>query len=222
MILKLKEAGESHTMTIKACEEAKGQYGEQVKFDGTDGNTLFLPKDSADRQLGRIPLTYEEAVGLTLTFSRDPNPKKGSSPYWGIKLADAGSKAPAPSGKRLTPEQAATAKPHNGPLPTKEHDFDRPTADEEARFEAFSNAIDAVEDVPMKDTARYMAESPYADGGTGPAHPQRMGTAKEREYLQLFDRVAKHQAATCKALGIPLDASAVQASTFSIFKAQGN
>jgi hypothetical protein len=86
-IIKLQNAGEEHTMTITQCEVAKGNYGEQVKFsDGTD--LLYLPKETADRQLQRLTLDYEGCVGMTLTFSRDPNPKPGAKPYWGISFAD--------------------------------------------------------------------------------------------------------------------------------------
>jgi hypothetical protein len=92
-ILKLQNAGDEHTMTITQCEVAKGNYGEQVKFsDGTD--LLYLPKDTADRQLQRLTLDYADCVGMTLTFSRDPNPKPGSKPYWGISYA--GTEAPKP------------------------------------------------------------------------------------------------------------------------------
>lgn len=87
-IIKLQNTGEEHTMTITQCEVVKGQYGEQVKFsDGTD--LLYLPKDTADRQLQRLSLGYDECVGMTLTFSRDPNPKPGAKPYWGISFAGA-------------------------------------------------------------------------------------------------------------------------------------
>lgn len=94
-ILKLQNAGDEHTMTITQCEVAKGNYGEQVKFsDGTD--LLYLPKDTADRQLQRLSLGYDECVGMTLTFSRDPNPKPGAKPYWGISFADLAGETPKP------------------------------------------------------------------------------------------------------------------------------
>ncbi len=100
-ILKLQNAGDEHTMTITECIVAKGNYGEQVKFnDGTD--LLYLPKDTADRQLQRLGLDghgsdgqYDAVIGMTLTFSRDPNPKPGSKPYWGISFAGE-SEAPKP------------------------------------------------------------------------------------------------------------------------------
>jgi hypothetical protein len=104
-ILKLQNAGEEHTMTITQCEVAKGNYGEQVKFsDGTD--LLYLPKDTADRQLQRLSLDYDGCVGMTLTFSRDPNPKPGAKPYWGISFADLAGETPKPK-----PQASAPAAP---------------------------------------------------------------------------------------------------------------
>jgi hypothetical protein len=40
-------------------------------------------------------------------------------------------------------------------------------------------------------------------------------------YLALYDEVAVHVAAVCRTLDMPCDASAVQAATFSIAKAEG-
>ena len=54
-ILKLQNEGDSHTARVQSCTEVAGQYGQQVKFDFEGGDTLYLPKDSADRQLSRIP-----------------------------------------------------------------------------------------------------------------------------------------------------------------------
>ena len=106
-IIKLQEAGESLTATIKSAERVKGQYGEQVKFALPDGD-LYVPLDSALRQLERIPIAIEECAGETLTFSRDPNNSRpGAKPYWGIKLATAHEKqAVAQPSKRLPPPEA--------------------------------------------------------------------------------------------------------------------
>lgn len=103
-ILKLQNEGDTHTMMIRKCEEVAGQYGQQVLFsDGTD--TLYLPKESADRQLGRLGLDdYEAVVDMNLTFSRDPNPKKGAKPYWGIRYAGAEPVEAKPSKRIETPK----------------------------------------------------------------------------------------------------------------------
>lgn len=100
-IVKLANAGESVTWHIAKAETAAGNFGPQVKFESSEGEILYLPADSAERQLSRIPLTVGECVGETLVISRDANPKPGAKPYWGIKLAGAADKAP-PS-KRVQP-----------------------------------------------------------------------------------------------------------------------
>ncbi len=115
MILKLVNEGDTHTGRIIGCSEVAGNFGPQVKFTFEGGDDLFLPKDSADRQLQRIPLGYAECVGEVLTFSRDHNAKVASKPYWGIKLASAGSVQPKPSGKRITHEEA-TGRSVGGPI----------------------------------------------------------------------------------------------------------
>jgi len=125
MIIKLPNEGDTLTMKVAECEVVAGNYGQQVKFTGSTSDIIFLPQESADRQLARIPLSYEECVGNVLTFSRDHNPKVGSKPFWGIKLGD----SPAPS-KRIPPPKA-------------DQPFDAPT-DEEARFEAFDAALESV------------------------------------------------------------------------------
>src|SRR5688500_16084388 len=92
-VLKLANAGESATLDITACEVVEGQYGEQVLFKSGDDD-LYLPRTSADRQLERLGflsgdgMDYEAVVGLALTFSRAPNPKAGSKPFWNIARAN--------------------------------------------------------------------------------------------------------------------------------------
>jgi len=113
-ILKLQNEGDSHTMTVTECKTVTGNYGEQVLFsDGTD--TLYLPKQSADRQLDRIGLDESSVVGMNLTFSRDPNPKKGAKPYWGISYAGSEPAQPKPSA-RVVPQ----AVPSGGVQPRRE------------------------------------------------------------------------------------------------------
>ena len=106
-ILKLQNEGDTHTMTITECKVVAGNYGEQVLFsDGSD--MVYLPKQSADRQLERIGLDYDSAVGMNLTFSRDPNPKKGAKPYWGINYAGSNPEPAKPS-QRVAPTSAPSA-----------------------------------------------------------------------------------------------------------------
>lgn len=104
-IIKLQNEGESHTMTIVECKTVTGNYGDQVLFtDGTD--TLYLPKQSADRQLDRLGLDESSVVGMNITFSRDPNPKKGAKPYWGMSYAGTEPQESKPT-KRVEPTKAA-------------------------------------------------------------------------------------------------------------------
>lgn len=112
-ILKLQNEGDSHTMVIRECKEVPGNYGQQVMFtDGTD--TLYLPKDSADRQLARIgfadpdgTVLYGDVIDMTLTFSRDPNPKKGAKPYWGIRYAGTDAPEPKATARAEAPKHVA-------------------------------------------------------------------------------------------------------------------
>ena len=109
-IIKLQNAGESLTATVTKAERVQGQYGEQVRFTLPEGD-LYIPLDSALRQLERIPIAIEECVGETLVFARDPNNSRpGAKPYWGIRLAGGADKAQQPS-KRLSYAEA------NAPAP---------------------------------------------------------------------------------------------------------
>ncbi len=106
-ILKLINEGDAHTMTVTECKTVTGNYGEQVLFsDGSD--LLYLPKQSADRQLDRLGLDESSVVGMNLTFSRDPNPKKGAKPYWGVSYAGSQPAAPKPTA-RVEPAKPAVS-----------------------------------------------------------------------------------------------------------------
>lgn len=116
-IIKLPNAGDQHQMAITVCEVARGNYGEQIKFE--DGNdTLYLPKDSADRQLKRIfgdDFAYTDAVGNTLVFSRTPNTKSpGASPYWNIAPATGAQKAAAKTPANHGPDYYADERVKRG------------------------------------------------------------------------------------------------------------
>lgn len=202
MIIKLPNEGDSLTMKVAACEVVQGQYGEQVKFTGSTSDILFLPKDSADRQLQRIPLDYEECVGNTLTFSRDHNPKAGAKPFWGIALYQGASPAPT---KRLTPEQAASAKPHAGPIMPFDADPDDP-----GPMDPWDDPKERHADAPKKAAP---ARTPL------PSAPQ---STIEADYIALFERVCEAQARIAAEHQIPMDGSSAQAMTFSIFNLTRN
>lgn len=85
-ILKLQNAGDVATLNITGCEVVEGNYGQQVKFEAGD-DTLYLPDTSAFRQLERIGLDVESAVGKRLVFSRTASTKPGAKPFWDIAVA---------------------------------------------------------------------------------------------------------------------------------------
>lgn len=196
-IIKLTEAGESVTWTIKQAESVAGQFGAQVKFENTDGDIIFLPAESAARQLNRIPLTIPECAGETLVISRDPNPKPGAKPYWGIRVAGPTDKQP-PVSKRLPPPEAKK------PLPFDEDSFPP---------EEYGASVHSPEPDPYLPTGK--APTPHRVTPQ-PTIPQQVPTDKqakravlEDEYLALLTRV--------KQRGVLADENAVQATAASIF-----
>lgn len=113
-IVKLQQAGESLTWTIKKAEVVAGKFGNQVKFENDGGDILFIPHDSAMRQLDRIGLQVVDCVGETLTIARDEN-KKGGAPYWSIRPAGPGDRQPAETRRMASPYQAPSmGKPIKG------------------------------------------------------------------------------------------------------------
>ena len=109
-ILKLKNAGDAATFTVKSATVEEGQFGEQIKFvSAENGDILYIGKDSAERQLVRCGfgdgsgVHYDEIPGHALHFSRTPNAKKpGAAPFWNIELVTEGErKAAAVPSKRL-------------------------------------------------------------------------------------------------------------------------
>lgn len=90
-LIKLSKVGETLTLAVMSAGELKmGDYPE-VEFVGLDGKQQFVairvPQKSADRQLARCEITdYNHAAGKLLTFSRSPNAKVPSKPFWDITL----------------------------------------------------------------------------------------------------------------------------------------
>ncbi len=96
-IIKLQDAGAEATLKIVACEAVEGTYGMQVKFDADNGDTLYVPQSSVDRQMDRIGVPeYADIVGQTIHFFRAPNSKPGGKPFWNIDRAVA-SDVPTPA-----------------------------------------------------------------------------------------------------------------------------
>jgi len=118
-ILKLPSVNDTHTAHVTSCEQVEGNFGPQVKFGFVGGDLLFLPADSAHRQLlfagfpdvgedGHPRADLHAVAGNTLAFFRSPNKKAGSAPYWNVTIANGA--PPAPS-KRLASPDAPTDAP---------------------------------------------------------------------------------------------------------------
>lgn len=208
-ILKLQNEGETYTGTLTSCQSVQGQYGEQVEFIFVGGDKLFLPKDSADRQLDRLGLDYESANGMALTFSRDHNPKKGAKPYWGIAFAK--------EGKPATPQAAGPTRVQSPYVPPRETAPPRGVS-AGPRIPDMDGPPDW-SDVPVPDAEPepYRAEPPLTPREEREAKGQFDPRPHEAAYLALWSRVAEYQAREGKRLGFPVDGSSVQAATFSIW-----
>lgn len=201
-ILKLQNAGESLTMTVKQAEVTAGKFGAQVKFENTDGDVLFVSQQTAERQLSRIPLAVEDCAGETLVFSRDEN-KGGGAPYWGIRLAGAADKAP-PSRRMDSPYQAPSiGKPIKGldDFPDEEYGASVHSPDGVNPNDAYANPG------PLPP----FHKPPTKAAATAPTAVDRMKVA--REYLDLL--------AWVKAELPKLDDSAAQAAAATIYIAWG-
>ena len=202
-ILKLPDVGNTATMTITACEVVAGQFGQQVKFSDAKGNDLYLPKKSADGQLLRISfdsgendedgqpaVDYAAVVGEVLVFSRTPNSKPGSKPYWDIALGNKGDvQASVAPSKRLT--QAAAQKP------APEEDDGYGPMDETPKSAPLLDRITALTGEPTDKHANERSRLTAA-------------------YMQLWRDVATEQTAVSKNLDLPVDGTSVQAATATI------
>lgn len=82
-ILKV-EVGSPVTLHIAGAEEVEGQYGPQIQFTADNGDRLFVGKDTALRQLGRIGFTPETSVGQSLHFEKV---QKGNKTFLNINPA---------------------------------------------------------------------------------------------------------------------------------------
>lgn len=101
--LPLENAGDSATFTITEVRAVSTKFGNKIVFVGTDDSgaaveTPLISDATADKQLERIGLDRDSAVGERLTFSRAPNPS--GKPYWNLDVPKAGA---APT-KRMVPQ----------------------------------------------------------------------------------------------------------------------
>lgn len=89
--IELKAVGQEAVLHVDSCKLASvGKYPE-VEFTGTDTHGILamivVNQKSTDRQLGRLALTYQTAVGQSLRFSRSDSGDP-SKPFWDINFAD--------------------------------------------------------------------------------------------------------------------------------------
>lgn len=92
------------TLTVASVEERQGKFGAQYLFAGEDGVEVYLSKQTAERQLERLKLTPEQAVGQTLHMEQV---QKNGATYTNISKVGAGgppaakpaAAAPAPAAK---------------------------------------------------------------------------------------------------------------------------
>lgn len=88
-VVKLPKVGDTLTLAVMSClPSTQGQYPE-VEFTGLDPQqhyvTIKVPKPSVDRQFQRCEIeSCAHAVGKILTFSRSPNTKQPTKPFWDI------------------------------------------------------------------------------------------------------------------------------------------
>ena len=210
-IIKLPDEGNTHTAKVKSCESVKGQYGMQVKFEFADGDVLFMPYDSAVRQLMRSGFDggqdengddvadFEAVTGETLTFARTHNKKPGAKPFWDVSVASGAEKAGAVPSKRLTGPDTRTAG-------QKIIDAAIPPDDAPPAFHR---------EVPLPESE----DGPSINEQIGLADPAFEGaSAKEISYYALAERVAAFQAKLAKLYEMSFDAASINAMTFSIWK----
>lgn len=110
--IKLKNAGDKHTMDVQFCRKLPFGDFPEFEFQGRDGSVVRVPESSTLRQFERLAVNEESIVGRRVTIKRDKNAKQPSKPYWGIYLEDGAESSGGTGGA------ASAAKPGTGTLPT--------------------------------------------------------------------------------------------------------
>ena len=208
-IIKLPDEGMTHTGKVKLCESVQGTYGQQVKFEFADGDVLFMPYDSAVRQLmrcgfdggqdenGEDVADFERVAGETLTFARTHNKKPGAKPFWDVSVASGAEKAGAVPSKRLTGPDTRTAgqkiidaaiPPDDAP-PAFHREVPLPDSPDGELFEAVAEA-----------RVEFSEKQEAVIGG----------------YLRLYARVAVELCRIGKAQDFPVDGTSINAATATI------
>lgn len=118
--VKLTTAGDTLTLQVMKCAPAAVGNFPGIEFTGitTDKRLVVLevPKASTDRQLARLEVSYQECVGRTLIFTRDPNPGQPSKAYWGINFGE-GQSAPAVAAPPAARSNVKQGIDIGGPIP---------------------------------------------------------------------------------------------------------
>jgi hypothetical protein len=87
-ILKIQEAGEELTLELTAAEIVEGNFGQQVKFEDKNGDVLYVPLSSVERQLDRCGVAeVSDLTGKSIHFSRAASNKPGGKPFWNLDKA---------------------------------------------------------------------------------------------------------------------------------------
>ena len=94
------------TLTITKIESSEGNFGPQMRFDGTNGDCVFISELSATKQLARLNLTIDSAIGQTLHFEQI---KKDGKTFTNIHLAGDGAVPTAAAPAATAPARAAAA-----------------------------------------------------------------------------------------------------------------
>jgi hypothetical protein len=96
------------TLTITKIESSEGNFGPQMRFDGANGDCVFISELSATKQLARLNLTLDSAIGQTLHFEQI---KKDGKTFTNIHLAGDGAvpTAAAPTASPTVKAVAASA-----------------------------------------------------------------------------------------------------------------
>ena len=209
-VIKMPAEGDTLTMHCVKCEIVEGQFGEQVKFTDSRGDALYLPRASADRQLGRAGFAdaemvlYSDVDGTTLVFSRDLNDKMPAKPYWSISRVVVDDLAARPS-------LAAAAKAEAERVRVAKH---LPAEDDGG---AMGPQIPGLDDVPPPTDA----DNPYSeDDGMPPVKAgmaqQAIVDAKTAKRQEIVEAYRFAYAAAFDVQGPDATAEAVQAGAATI------
>lgn len=186
--IKLTEPGAAYIGRVTHVALNKSGNWPDYEFTVENGDVVQVPQKAADRQLERLKLDADGTVGSLIKFSRSDEPGANGKLFWNVDLA---APAEAKPSRRVPPPSGAPPQGvSRGSLP-----FDDDPGPQDP-------------DEPL-----------YREPAPTPRETREKGTGvseRETAYLACFDRVVAHVTRIAKAHGLPVDASACQAITFSI------